>query len=186
MLKEKLRKKNFKIFTFSRSLIALATGLFGPFYILFINDFGNSIESFGIAVGLMFLAGGLFSLFAGRFSDKIGRKPFLLLGGIATAIIVFLYTVIDANWQLYILQIFNGLFASGFETAEGAYLADITTKKKRGKEIGIYDGTIDIFEGGAIIAGGFLVGRFGFEMVFYIVSVIALISTLSMLRLKEK
>lgn len=186
MEKEKLRKKNFRIFTFSNSLMALAVGLFGPFYYIFINEMGGSIENFGIAAGLLVLSGALFSLFSGRFSDKIGRKPFLIVGGFASAIVVFLYTVIGSLWQLYLLQIFSGIIIAGFETAEGSYLGDITSKDKRGAEIGKYDAMIGIFEATAIFAGGFLAGRFGFEIVFYIVSFICLISTFVMLRLKEK
>ena len=186
MKKQNSRKKNFRIFTFSNSLMALAVGLFGPFYYIFINDMGGSIENFGIAAGLLVLSGAIFSLFAGKFSDKIGRKPFLIVGGFASAIIVFLYTIIDTNWQLYLLQIFSGIITAGFETAEGAYLGDLTDHNKRGEEIGKYDALIGVSEAVAIIAGGFLVGKFGFETVFYIVSFVCLISTFVMLGLKEK
>jgi len=109
-----------------------------------------------------------------------------VIGGFATAIVVFLYTVIDATWQLYLLQIFSGIIAAGFETAEGAYLGDLTDHSKRGEEVGKYDAIIGVSEALAIIAGGFLAGRFGFETVFYIVAVISLISTLVMLGLREK
>lgn len=186
MKKERLRKKNFRIFIFSNSLMALAVGLFGPFYYLFINNIGGSIENFGIATGLLVLSGALFSLFAGKSSDKIGRKPFLIIGGFATAIIVFLYTIINSVWQLYLLQIFSGIIAAGFKTAEGAYLGDLTDHSKRGKEIGKYDAIIGISEAFAIIAGGFLAGRFGFKVIFYGVSIIALISTFVMLKLRER
>jgi len=186
MKKERFRKKNFRIFTLSNSLMALAVGLFGPFYYIFINNFGGSIENFGIAAGLLVLSGALFSLVAGKFSDKIGRKPFLIIGGFASAIIVFSYTIIGSLWQLYLLQIFSGIITAGFETAEGAYLGDITSKEKRGEEVGKYDAMIGIFEAVAIFAGGFLAARFGFEIVFYIVAIIALISTIIMLKLKEK
>lgn len=185
MIKEKFRRKNFKIFTLSNSLMALAVGLFGPFYYIFINDFGGSIENFGIAAGLLVLSGTLFSLFSGKISDKIGRKPFLIVGGFASAIIVFYYTMINSLWQLYLLQILSGIITADFETAEGSYLGDLTTNEKRGEEIGRYDAMIGIFEAIAIFTGGFLAARFGFEFVFYIVSAISLISTLIMLKLKE-
>src|SRR3989338_1836928 len=94
-----IRKRNLRIFTLSNSLMAFAFGLFGPFYYIFINDFG-------IAMGLVVLSGALVSLFTGKYSDKFGRKPFLILGGYASAILVFLYTIIGSIWQLYLLQIF--------------------------------------------------------------------------------
>ena len=183
---EQLRKRNLKIFTFSNSLMALAFGLFGPFYLIFIREIGGSIENFGIAVGLVVLSGALVSIVFGKYSDKIGRKPLLIVGGYASAIIVFLYTLIDSLWQLYVLQIFSGLIISMFETSESAYLADITDKTKRGAEIGKYDAYIGIAEALAIFAGGFLVGRYGFEIIFYIVSVIFIVATTIMLKLRRK
>ncbi len=182
---EKIRKRNLRIFIFSNSLMALAFGLFGPFYLIFINEIGGSIENFGIAVGLVVLSGALMSLIAGKYSDKFGRKPFLIIAGYASAIIVFLYTIINSIWQLYLLQIFSGLIISIFETSESAYLADITKKQKRGTDIGKYDAYGGFAEAFAIFAGGFLAGKFGFEIIFYIVSIIFVISTTIMFKLKE-
>ena len=180
----KVRKNNLKIFTFSSSLMAFAFGLFGPFYLIFINNLGGSIENFGIAVGLVVLSGALMSLIAGKYSDKFGRKPLLLFGGYASAIIVFLYTIIESLWQLYLLQILSGIIISIFETAEHSFLGDITEKQRRGSEIGKYMAFVGIAEALAIFAGGFLVGKFGFEVIFYIVSIFFIISTTILLKLK--
>jgi DHA1 family multidrug resistance protein-like MFS transporter len=184
-LKQEMDRRNFKIFTFSNSLMALALGLFGPFYLIFINDIGGSIENFGIAVGLVVLSGAFVSLAAGKYSDLIGRKPLLIFGGYSSAVIVFLYTMIGSVWQLYLLQIFSGLIIAIFEISESAYLADITEKGKRGRDMGRYDAYVGFAEAFAIFLGGFLVGSFGFELIFYAVSIIFIISTTVMLRLKE-
>ena len=165
--------------------MALAFGLFGPFYYIFINEIGGSIENFGIAVGLVVLSGALVSLIAGKYSDKFGRKPLLIFGGYASAIIVFLYTIIGSLWQLYLLQIFSGLVIAIFETSEASFLGDLTKKEKRGAEIGKYDAFVGIAEALAIFSGGFLAGRFGFEIVFYIVSIIFIISTTIMFKIRE-
>ena len=165
--------------------MSFAFGLFGPFYLIFINKIGGSIENFGIAVGLVVLTGALTSLIAGKYSDNFGRRPFLLIGGYASAIIVFLYTVIGSLWELYILQILSGLIASIFETSESAFLGDITQKTNRGRDVGKYNSYIGITEALAIFVGGFLAASFGFEIVFYIVSVIFLVSTTFMFKLKE-
>jgi MFS family permease len=178
-------RRNLRIFTFSNSLMALAFGLFGPFYLIFINQIGGSIENFGFAVGLVVLSGALTSFIAGRYSDRFGRKPFLIFGGYASAAVVFLYTVIGSLWQLYLLQIFSGLIAALFETSESSFLGDITEKERRGSEIGKYDALVGIAEAAAIFTGGLLVGMFGFEIVFYIVSLIFLFSATVMFRLRE-
>jgi len=165
--------------------MALAFGLFGPFYLIFINDIGGSIENFGIVVGLIVLSGALVSLIAGEYSDKFGRKPFLIFGGYASAIIVFLYTIISSVWQLYALQIVSGIIISIFETSEASYLGDITTKQKRGKEIGKYDAFVGIAEALSIFIGGFLVSSWGFNIVFYLIAIIFIIATTILLKLKE-
>ncbi|MBD3259838.1 MFS transporter [Candidatus Woesearchaeota archaeon] len=185
VLIKKERKRNLRIFTFSNSLIALAFGLFGPFYLIFINDIGGSIENFGIAVGLVVLSGSLTSLIVGRFSDRIGRKPFLIFGGYVSALIVLFYAVIGSLWQLYLLQILSGMVAALFETSESAFLGDITEKEKRGSDIGKYDALVGLSEAAAIFIGGFLVSRFGFELVFIIVALIFVVSTSFMLMLRE-
>src|SRR3989338_4829522 len=131
-MEEKLRKRNLRIFTVSNSLMAFAFGLFGPFYYIFINDFGGTVENFGVAVGLVVLSGALVSLVADKYSDTFGRKPFLLFGGYASALLVFLYTAIGSLWQLYLLQIFNGLIVSLFETSETAFIGDSTKTGSRG------------------------------------------------------
>ena len=48
-----------------------------------------------------------------------------------------------------------------------------------------YDALVGVAEAAAIFLGGILVGSFGFEVVFYIVSVIFLLSTTFMLKLRE-
>ena len=184
-LSSSVMKKNLNIFTLSNSLMALAFGLFGPFYLIFINDIGGSIENFGIAVGLIVLSGALTSYFAGKYSDSFGRKPFLIIGGYASAIIVFLYTIIGALWQLYLIQIMSGIISAIFETSESSFLGDVTEKDSRGKDIGKYDAMVGIAEAFAIFIGGFLVGIFGFEFIFYMVAIIFVVSTTMLFKLKE-
>jgi len=76
MKRQNSRKKNFNIFTFSNSLMALAFGLFGPFYYLFINDMGGSIENFGIAADYLFYLELYFLCLQGNFQIKLGENPF--------------------------------------------------------------------------------------------------------------
>ena len=180
-----MNKQNFKIFIFSNMLIYFAFGLFGPFYIIFINDFGGSLETFGIAMGLVVFSGSLVYLFAGKYSDKFGQKPFLIFAGYASAIIVFLYTIINSIWQLYLLQISSGLIAALFGISEVTYLGNSTKNQTRGKNIGIYFAFAGFAEAIAIFYGGLLIGLFGFEIVFYIVSIIFLVATTIMFKLKN-
>ncbi len=72
---------NYWIFLISNSMLSFAFGLFTPFWLIFVNDFGGSIEQFGFSIGLMVLAASITSYFVGKHSDKLGRMPFLIIAG---------------------------------------------------------------------------------------------------------
>jgi len=180
------KAENFKIFLFSSSLGYFASGLIGPFYVLYINKLGGSIENFGIAYGLLIFIQSLASYFTGKYSDKLGRKVFLIVSNLASAIVFLLYLFVSTLWQLFILQILNGLNTAMWFVAETAFLADITKKKTRGLILGKYRTIVGLLTGFAMISGGLIVGKFGFELIFYIYSFITALSTLPLFLIKER
>ena len=180
------RLGNYKIFLFSNSVLAFALGLFTPFWIIFLQDFGGSIEQFGFAIGLMVLAQSITSYFAGKYSDKLGRKIFLIIGGFILTGVVFSYTLITSLIQLYILQIVNGVTNSMQMTMESAFLGDITKKVSRGIDIGKYHAIVGIMAAIAMMGSGFIAGQMGFKIIFYIASMVIFASTLLLFYIKEK
>lgn len=176
---------NYKIFLLSNSVLAFGAGLFTPFWIIFIQNFGGGIEQFGFAIGLMILAQSITSYFVGKYSDKLGRKIFLIIGGFISTVLVFAYTLITALTHLYILQIINGVTSSIEMTIETAFLGDITKKVKRGTDIGKYRAITGIITAASMMAGGFIAGQFGIKIIFYITGGIIFISTLLLFYIKE-
>lgn len=177
---------NYRIFLFSNSALAFAIGLFVPFWIIFIRDFGGNVEQFGFAIGLMSLAYSITSYFAGKYSDKLGRKIFLIIGGFGLSGVILGYTLITSLFQLYILQIINGVVNSMHRTMETTFLGDMTKKPSRGLNIGKYDAIVGVMAAVAIMSGGFIAGKLGFKIIFYITSGVIFISTLMLFYIKEK
>ena len=185
MKQKNLRKWNYKVFLVSNSLGYFAGGLIGPFYVLFLQEIGGTIENFGIAVGILLLAESLTSYFVGKYSDKLGRKPFLIASGFFSSLILFLYTLVSSLYQLFILQIANGINEAVWKTTETTFLGDITKKVSRGAQIGKYRAIIGVFTGLAIIIGGKIVGKFGFSLMFYATVLIIALSTSILFLIKE-
>lgn len=178
---------NYNIFVISRSLLSFTLGLLGPFWILFIKDFkGNSIEQFGFSLSLAIFANAVTSYYVGKYSDKLGRKAFLIYSGIAAGVVTFSYTLIGSLMQLYILQILDGIVSAVQSTTGTAFLGDITKKKSRGKDIGKFDAITGVAAAIALIVGGLLVGQFGYEIIFYIASALLILSSLVLIPIKEK
>ena len=176
---------NYKVFLLSHSAMSFALGLFMPFYIIFIHDFGGSIESFGFAIGLMILAQSLTSYYVGRHSDRFGRKGFLIASGFATTIVIIVYTFITSLTHLYLLQIIIGITQAMQMTMKTSLLGDVTQKVSRGKEIGKYYAITGVMAAIAMMGGGYLVSELGIKIIFYIVAGLFLSSTLILFYIKE-
>jgi len=113
-----------------------------PFYIeKLLASEGVSSKIVSLHVGLITaafpLTQFLFSSYLGSLSDKIGRRP-LILGGIAGfSISTFIFSLGGSIVLLYISRLMAGIFTAGFVTASGAYIADKTSKERRGKNMAL-------------------------------------------------
>jgi MFS family permease len=114
------------------------------------------VESFGVSsfiVALLFSAFALFSFISGPFlgalSDKVGRRPVLIVSIFSTAIGWFVFASADAVWILFLGRIIDGMAAGNFPIAQ-SYLVDIAkTDKERTTNLGLI---------GAVFGVGFIVG----------------------------
>jgi DHA1 family tetracycline resistance protein-like MFS transporter len=81
--------------------------------------------------GLQLLAAPLW----GRLSDRVGRRPVILVS-LATSIAAYLWlSSADALWMLFAARALQGMSAGNISVAQ-AYIADITTPANRSKGMG--------------------------------------------------
>jgi|GEM_PF-201716 len=111
-----------------------------PFYIeKLLSSEGISLKIVSLHVGLITaafpLTQFLFSSYLGSLSDKIGRRPLILTGIAGFSVSTFIFSFGGSIVLLYISRLMAGIFTAGFVTASGAYIADKTTKEKRGKNM---------------------------------------------------
>ncbi len=84
----------------------------------------------------------------GKLSDKIGRKPVLLISVIGTAIGFFIIGKAEATWMLFLGRIIDGASGGNIATAQ-ACVADVTPPEGRSRAMGII---------GAAFGLGFIAG----------------------------
>jgi DHA1 family multidrug resistance protein-like MFS transporter len=116
-----------------------------PFYIQKLLSSGDiTSKTVSLHVGLITasfpLTQFLFSSFLGSLSDKIGRRPLILVGIAGFSGSTFIFSLGGSIALLYISRLMAGIFTAGFVTATSAYIADKTPKEKRGKNMALLSG----------------------------------------------
>jgi MFS family permease len=177
--------KMFRWLIISQSVALLGSSLVFPFYLIFIKEVGASFTQFGLSYGLFTLSSAIVHKWIGRGTDRWGRKLFLIVSAWGMALVFLLFPMVSDVKQLYVLQVFMGILGAMQKTGEKAIVADFTDGQERGRLIGDYHFWSSIFAGVAIILGGVLIDFFTLEVIFYIGSVIMLVSGFLMLRVEQ-
>jgi len=69
----------------------------------------------------------------GRLSDRIGRRPLILIGIAGYVIAQVLFGLATSLWLLYAARILGGILSSATLPVSAAYVADMTTDTDRGR-----------------------------------------------------
>lgn len=177
--------RNLLIFTTVSSIWAIVFGLIGPFYVVHVERLSGGMEKLGIAFSIMILFQSLTSYLAGHYSDRLGRRPFLFLTSYVDATILFLYTIIDETYQLYLLQGMLGMTNGVAGTISTSLLGDLTVKGKRGKAIGRFNAIVSLASAVGLALGGYIAKLYGIKSLFYLASVVVVLSTVLLFFIKE-
>ncbi len=116
-----------------------------PFYA---SEFHVSAVGIGLLYSIYSLAQLIFSPVWGRLSDKVGRRPVMLLSTFGAAMAYLLFAFSHSFAMLFASRLIAGLMGGNVSTAQ-AYVADVTDAKERTKGMGLI---------GAAFGIGFVLG----------------------------
>lgn len=69
----------------------------------------------------------------GRLSDRIGRRPLILLGIAGYVVAQVMFGVSTSLWLLYVARVGGGILSSATLPVSAAYVADMTTARQRSR-----------------------------------------------------
>jgi DHA1 family tetracycline resistance protein-like MFS transporter len=113
----------------------------------------------------------------GHVSDRVGRKPMLLISQAGTFVGFIVMAQAKALWMLYLARVLDGATAGNLSLAQ-AYISDHTEPRHRAKSFGL----IGIAFGVGFFIGpsltGYLAGKYGMTTPIYLAAVMSATSIL--------
>jgi DHA1 family tetracycline resistance protein-like MFS transporter len=170
------------IFIFVTVLIDMLTfGMIGPVLPKLIagfvgNDYAHAAELIGLFATVWAVMQFFASPFLGMLSDKVGRRPVILLSN-AVSVVDFAIMALAPNlWWLFAGRGLSGV-ASANMTAASAYIADVTPPEKRAAAFGMIGSAFGLgFMLGPAIGG--VVGNINPRLTFWAAAAFALVNVL--------
>ena len=140
----------------------LGFGIVLPLLPFWTTSLGASAIIFGILLASYSLFQFIFAPFWGRLSDRIGRRPVILVGLTGT-FISFILLFITALWfnsieMIFVSRIIGGIFTASTLPTSQAYVSDTTTGADRTKSYGLLGAGMALGFTLGPAAGGILAG----------------------------
>lgn len=148
-------------------LVMVGFGIIIPVLPFYAENVGASPTQLGFLMAVYSLMQLIFAPMWGHISDRIGRKPVIMIGIFGLSVSFFLMGFSSQLWMLFAARIIGGFLSSANMPTVMAYVADITTPEDRGKGMGMVGAAVGLgFVFGPAIGGIF--SKISLSMPFYI------------------
>jgi multidrug resistance protein len=146
-------------------------GIVIPILPLYADHFGASATTVGFLLAIYSTMQFICAPFLGRLSDRVGRRPVLLLSILGTSLGFLIMGLARTLWLLFLARILDGVTGGNISTA-AAYIADVTQPEERSRGMGLIGAAFGI---GLIIgpAVGGLMRRISMPAPFLFASALA-------------
>lgn len=151
-----------------------------PFINDFVDELGGDEQAVGLLLGSYAAMQLLFAPVWGRISDRIGRRPVIIIGLATSAVAFAIFGLANHLWLLFASRILAGVANANIATAQ-ACVADITPPSERAGRMGLVGAAFNL---GFIIGfpiGGILSSAFGNRAPVLFASAVSLVNCLAAL-----
>ena len=146
-------------------------GIVLPILPLYAEEFGASAFTATALVATFSAAQLVFSPVWGRVSDRVGRKPVLVLSLVGTAVGSLITGLAGSLWVLFLGRLLDGVSGASVSVAQAA-VADVAPPEQRAKLLGLLGAAFGLgFVAGPAIGGLAALG--GPEVPFFLAAAIA-------------
>lgn len=160
----------------SLSILQIGFGIVTPIFPFYIEELGMAGIELGVLAASFAISRIIFAGPAGNLSDRVGRKPILIISLLGFAFSNIVYAYAYDVIVMITARALEGAVSAGFFPAANAFISDVTTKENRGTAMGYLSmGNMVGFVVGPAL-GGFLAQFLGIRIPFLLAAVATLIT----------
>jgi multidrug resistance protein len=175
-----MKNKQLLVLFLTIFLDLLGFGIIIPVFPIIAKELNASAIEIGFIAGIYSLMNFIFSPFWGTLSDRIGRRPVMLISIALTVLAYVFFAFTNSLVFLILSRVFAGIGSANISAAQ-AYIADITPPENRAKNMGFIGAAFGLgFIFGPPI-GGFLKSISGTGSVEYVGWFSAILSSINLL-----
>ncbi len=154
-------------------IVMVGFGVIMPILPFYAENMGATATDLGLLFALYSIVQFFFSPIWGQISDRVGRKPVILIGLVGFGVSFFLFGMSTQLWMLYVARGLGGILSAATLPTVMAYIADTTDMKGRGAGMGIMGAAMGTGITFGPVLGGFL-GQYGAGLPFFVSAALGL------------
>ncbi len=153
----------------------MGVGIIAPIMPIYALELGATGLTLGLMVAGFSIARGVTQPIIGSYSDRFGKKRFLVFGLLIYAIVAVTYSFSGSVIHLIIIRFFHGVGAAMTVPMAMAIMADMSPQGKEGQYMGLLNIAIFAGIGGGPLLGGVFRDLWGMHTAFYAMALFALV-----------
>lgn len=166
-------------------LVMVGFGIIIPIIPYYTEYLGASVKGLGWLMSIYSITQFVFAPIWGKVSDRIGRKPVILIGIIGLALSFYLMAIAKTFAFMFVARTLGGILSAANMTTVMAYVADITTKENRAKGMGVIGAATGLgFVFGPAIGG--VLSKTSIVLPFWVSAVFATVTAIGVFFLLEE
>ncbi|KJR45848.1 Multidrug-efflux transporter [Desulfosporosinus sp. I2] len=171
---QKKFKRPMVILLIIQFLVMVGFGIVIPILPFFVDKLGGGALSLGIFMSAYSIMQFFFAPFWGRMSDRMGRRPVILIGLAGYGLTFLMFGMVNNLYLLIGIRAVAGMISSATLPTAMAYLADITEGADRSKGMGMIGAAMGLGMIFGPALGGWL-GHYSFSLPFFVAGGLALL-----------
>ncbi|NLE76579.1 MAG: MFS transporter [Chloroflexi bacterium] len=131
------QRRNLLILLSGMIVVMLSFGMIIPILPFYVESLGASGRELGMLMSTFAFMQLIFSPIWGELSDRVGRKPMLLVGILGNGLAQLFFGLSTELWMMFVARALSGMLSSATMPAALAFISDTTTDEERSSGMGI-------------------------------------------------